>query len=176
MLVVMDHNSMGEVTSVIMEKPRWIWQGTDAQFLETLCKVVFYTGFSRQVVERRWTAFRTAFHDFDVQIVATFDSVQIEKLLQRDSGIVRNVRKVNGVVKNACICMDLCEKWGSMSAFCSHLSEAGNDYEQRVLQKTFYLIGESGARSLRNDLQAWSEARVAQVDYFALNPSPDTSK
>ncbi len=131
---------------------RMKWTGSDDQFFEVLTKVVFYTGFSRKVVESRWPAFQTAFSSFRIDEVLSYDAVMVEQLLQHDSHIVRNARKVHATIKNAGVCRELSQLHGSMADYCARLVDIGEDQGVKLLQESFYLIGESAARSLWKEL------------------------
>ncbi|MCY0876064.1 MAG: DNA-3-methyladenine glycosylase I [Firmicutes bacterium] len=131
-----------------------VWRGSDAQFLELLTKVIFCTGFRPAVVERRWTAFRQAFCDFDIDAVACFDEVMTEQLLTQEKGIIRNVRKVQATVSNAMICKWLIEKYESMENFVLSLYLGGEQEACLVLRTTFNQVGESAARSMYRALMA----------------------
>ncbi|PWI57617.1 DNA-3-methyladenine glycosylase I [Sulfoacidibacillus thermotolerans] len=136
-----------------MESITFSWVGTDHAFFEILTKVIFYTGFSKGVVNRRWSAFRIAFCGFDIARVAFFDELQIESLLRKDSGIVRNARKVQATVTNARICIELIGQYGSLQNFMAELSRSSPLSMQIVFRKTFSLVGESAALALWRELQ-----------------------
>ncbi|MCI0182756.1 DNA-3-methyladenine glycosylase I [Sulfoacidibacillus ferrooxidans] len=129
------------------------WRGSDEVFFELLTKLIFCAGFSKTVVNHRWSAFRQAFCAFQIGEVMTFDEVVIESLLSRESGIIRNARKVQATVVNARICSELVLQYGSLQQFvdavCSLEAAAG----QTMLRKTFALVGESTARSIWRELQ-----------------------
>ncbi len=125
-----------------------LWSGSDEDFFELLTKVVFTTGFSRSVVEKRWEAFRGAFRGFRIEDVAAFDEVTVEKMLERDSGIIRNVRKVRATIANARTCLELRSAYGTLQLFCESLAVLGEHAACITLRKTFSLVGESAAKAL----------------------------
>lgn len=128
------------------------WEGSDAQFLEVLTKVVFCTGFKPVIVERRWTAFREAFAEFDLHVVASFDEPAREALVAQGSGIVRNARKVDATIANAGICLRLSEQHGSLRAYVQLLLAAGERDACARLRDVFHQVGESGAVTLYRTL------------------------
>ena len=138
-----------------------LWVGSDRQFFSLLTKVVFVTGFSRTVVERRWEAFRAAFADFSPGAVAQFDEAAIERLLSRESLIIRNARKVRATVVNAAVCVELAAAHGSLQDFTVHTGELGRDAACRVFRKTFAAVGDSAANTLCNTLYGDGRARGA---------------
>jgi DNA-3-methyladenine glycosylase I len=60
----------------------------------------FQAGLSWATILRKRPAFRTAFHDFDPDIVAQYTDADVERLLG-DAGIVRNRLKVAAGITNA---------------------------------------------------------------------------
>ena len=120
----------------------------DDQYFAVLTKIVFATGFSRRIVESRWSAFEEQFAHFDPEHVRQFDPSDVEKLLVPDSGIVKNRRKVMATLQNAAICCRIAHQYGSLSEFIGETMKKEEVEAQRVLQKTFCLIGESGAVAL----------------------------
>lgn len=134
------------------------FQGSDADFFAMVTKVVFYTGFTRTVVEKRWPAFVDAFLGFDIDQVASFDDVVIERLLCKDSLIIKNHRKVRATVENARVCLRLREEVGSLAEFANSILIHGEENGEKVLRKTFHLIGESAGKSLYNSLVMASQA------------------
>ncbi|MCW4355116.1 DNA-3-methyladenine glycosylase I [Hoyosella sp. YIM 151337] len=73
--------------------------GRDALF-ERLCLEAFQSGLSWLTILRKRDAFRRAFAQFRVEVVAQFGSGDVERLLL-DSSIVRNRRKIEACVNNA---------------------------------------------------------------------------
>jgi DNA-3-methyladenine glycosylase I len=60
----------------------------------------FQSGLSWLTILRKRPAFRSAFADFDPEVVATFGPDDVERLLQ-DAGIVRNRQKIEATIANA---------------------------------------------------------------------------
>ncbi|GAB2506519.1 DNA-3-methyladenine glycosylase 1 [Corynebacterium atrinae] len=67
---------------------------------ERLCLEGFQAGLSWELILRRRENFRAAFHGFDVDAVAGFDSTEVDRLMA-DAGIIRNRRKIEATVRNA---------------------------------------------------------------------------
>ncbi len=128
------------------------YEGSDADFFALLTKVVFCTGFTRAVVEKYWSGFEEAFLQFDLDRVAEFDELIIEKLVSRDSHIIKNARKVRATVENARVCLELRERETTLAQFANKVLVQGEKDGSRVLQKTFHLIGESASKVLFTEL------------------------
>lgn len=140
----------------------------DDRFFEVLTQVVFATGFSAAVVQNHWEAFRAAFEDFRAQQVAGFGEDRVERLLRRDSAIVRNVRKVRATVENARVCVQLAARHGSLGAYVASLAEQGEMKARRALERDFRMVGESAARVL------WMRVAGAGAPGLAGDPSDES--
>jgi len=75
------------------------------ELFEAICLEGFQAGLSWLTILKRRPAFREAFSDFDLEIVADFDSDKIEELAQNPA-IIRNRAKIESAVKNAKIILD----------------------------------------------------------------------
>lgn len=67
---------------------------------ERLCLEAFQSGLSWATILRKRPAFRTAFDDFDPDLVSAYDDRDVTRLLA-DPGIVRNRRKIEATITNA---------------------------------------------------------------------------
>ncbi len=67
---------------------------------ERLTLEAFQSGLSWATILRKRPAFRTAFDDFDPDVVAAYGPEEVERLLA-DPGIVRNRRKIAATITNA---------------------------------------------------------------------------
>ena len=72
----------------------------DQELFERLALESFQAGLSWSTILRKRAAFRTAFHDFDPQVVARFDDEDRARLMA-DAGIVRNRAKIDATIGNA---------------------------------------------------------------------------
>ncbi len=73
---------------------------TDEGLYERMTLEAFQSGLSWITILRKRPAFRTAFADFDMTTVASFDEHDVERLLA-DAGIVRNRMKIDAAIANA---------------------------------------------------------------------------
>ena len=72
----------------------------EAPLFERMSLEAFQSGLSWLIILRKRHAFRTAFADFDVDVVASFDDGAVARLLT-DAGIVRNRAKIEATIGNA---------------------------------------------------------------------------
>lgn len=82
---------------------------------ERLCLEAFQSGLSWETILRKRPAFRSAFDDFDPDIVADYDDRDVERLMN-DKGIIRNRRKILATVANANATVAL-RKQGGLASF-----------------------------------------------------------
>ena len=65
-----------------------------------MTRAVFQAGVAWKQIAAHWQAYREAFAGFDPAIVARFDDIDVERVLETP-GILRMPRKVHATIKNA---------------------------------------------------------------------------
>ncbi len=78
---------------------------------ERISLEAFQSGLSWATILRKRPAFRAAFHDFELETVASFDEADVARLMQ-NTGIVRNQLKIRAAITNARATMALREHGG----------------------------------------------------------------
>ncbi len=73
-------------------------------------------GLSWLTILRKRENFRRAFDGFQPEVVASYDETKIQELLE-DAGIIRNRMKINAIIHNAKIVLDIQEEFGSLDAY-----------------------------------------------------------
>jgi DNA-3-methyladenine glycosylase I len=91
----------------------------EAAYLERMTLEAFQSGLSWAVILNKRPGFRTAFADFDADVVAAYDDVDVERLLA-DTGIVRNRRKIEATITNARATVDLRDAGGLEALVLAH--------------------------------------------------------
>ena len=121
----------------------------DAGYLEMMTAIMFMSGLSRQVVMSKWDGFLAAFEGFDVDKVADFTDVDVERLSQ-DTRIVRYKAKIQSVVNNAQQMQRIAQEHGSFGAWLQQMvAEKGKDLASGELAKRFkYMSERSSGRYL----------------------------
>ena len=94
----------------------------ESAYLERLTLEAFQSGLSWRTILLKRPAFRTAFHDFDAELMAAFDEGDVARLME-DAGIVRNRMKVNAAITNARATVALREDGGLVGLVESHRPE-----------------------------------------------------
>jgi DNA-3-methyladenine glycosylase I len=88
----------------------------DRRLFEKVSLEGFQAGLSWRTILAKRPAFRTVFRDFDLTAVAAFTDADVARLLQ-DPAIVRHRGKIEAVVNNARLALDLVEETGSLARY-----------------------------------------------------------
>jgi DNA-3-methyladenine glycosylase I len=125
-----------------MEAPKQVTPKRLGDYLEVMSKVVFQSGMSWQIIDKKWPDIREAFEGFEPLAVASFTTKKMNALGE-DPRVIRNRRKLDGIVHNARTMIELEEEFGS---FKKYLRSHG-DFEAcaKDLRKRFKFVGDFGA-------------------------------
>jgi DNA-3-methyladenine glycosylase I len=88
----------------------------DRRLFEKICLEGFQSGLSWLTILRKRDNFRTAFAGFDIDKVAAFTDLDVERLVQ-DTGIVRHRGKIVSTINNARRAQELVKEAGSLAAW-----------------------------------------------------------
>lgn len=89
---------------------------SDARLFEKLCLEGFQSGLSWLTILRKRENFRAAFHDFEIDRVATMDDDDVARLLG-DAGIIRHRGKIVSTINNANRAKAIQREFGSFAAY-----------------------------------------------------------
>lgn len=138
----------------------------DDGYFEQMAKVIFRVGLNRDLIERKWPDFRTAFAGFAIDKVAAFKAADLERLMHND-GIVRNERKVAATIKNARAFLSVRTEHGSFARYLSELAREGEREMCKDLSKRFSFMGPSSAlfflRSVGEEMPETMQQRARRV-------------
>ena len=113
----------------------------DNTLFEVMSLEVFQAGLTWRMILNKRDGFRSAFHNWDIKTVASFEDKEIEEL-RLDTRIIRNRLKIQATVENARTILAIQQKH---SSFCNWFYNVlqGNEYPsiQKTLQKTFKFMG-----------------------------------
>ncbi|MDH7484709.1 MAG: DNA-3-methyladenine glycosylase I [Anaerolineae bacterium] len=115
----------------------------DNGYLEQMTKAVFQAGFSWKVIGDKWPNFRRAFDGFDVEKVANYDALDVDRLLA-DESIVRNGRKIEATIHNARVMQELIARHGSFYNYLRSLDSLDYAGRRRELHRRFRHLGPTG--------------------------------
>lgn len=88
----------------------------DAHFLSHMASAVFSSGFSWEVIQKKWPGFEKAFAKFEPKKVAAYGDDDVDRLL-KDTGIVRNGAKIMATIENARFVVATAKEHGSFAKF-----------------------------------------------------------
>ena len=88
----------------------------DRKLFEFLVLDGFQAGLSWLTILRKREAFRRAFHNFEPALIARYTEYERQRLLQ-DTGIVRNVRKIEATIVNAQRALEVQREVGSLDRY-----------------------------------------------------------
>lgn len=94
----------------------------DAQLLAGMAKAVFSSGFSWEVIEKKWPGFEAAFDKFEPKKVAAYGDDKVDALL-KDTRIVRNGAKIMATIENARFVVATAKQHGSFAKFLANWPE-----------------------------------------------------
>ena len=121
----------------------------DDRWLAEMTRGVFRAGFNWKVIDNKWPGFEAAFHGFDPPLNAAMSEEEFDAHL-KDTGIVRNAKKVASVRANAQFMVDLAREHGSAAAFFAEWPDADLIGLLEVLKKrAARCAGETAMRFLR---------------------------
>jgi 3-methyladenine DNA glycosylase Tag len=122
----------------------------DDRILSMMTKRVFYSGFSRQIIDRKWPDFEQAFCGFDPEYCAMINEPILDQLLANPA-IVRNGAKILSVQKNAQWLLTLAAQHGSAAGFFAEWPDQRYIELITLLRKQGNRLGgETGMRLLRD--------------------------
>ena len=112
----------------------------DAVLLERLALEINQAGLSWLTILKKREAFLSAFEGFDVGRVAGYGEPDKSRLLA-DAGIVRNRLKVDAVIHNARVVLELIAEHGSFASWLDSKHPQPKDDWVRLFRKTFRFTG-----------------------------------
>jgi len=113
-------------------------------YFEILSKAVFNAGFSYQVVRTKWEGIKEVFNEFDPEIISNWTIDEVSDALESPK-IIRNSRKVNAIVSNAKIFLELVRKHSSFENYLGSFRNKCYEDKQQIIAKQFKWLGPTGA-------------------------------
>ena len=104
----------------------------DSAYFENLTRCIFQAGLNWQVVTKKWGNFRTAFHNFNIKKVASFNQDDVKQLISNPD-IIRNRRKIQSTIYNAQEFQRIANEAGTFQSWIDS-SDKSNNYARVVKQ------------------------------------------
>lgn len=111
----------------------------DDRLLEALSLSIFQAGLSWKIILHRREGFRRAFDGYSVAKVAAYGEPDLQRLVE-DEAIIRNRRKIEATVHNACGIAALQAEHGSFRSWLDGLPNELSEY-QRAFRSRFAFCG-----------------------------------
>jgi DNA-3-methyladenine glycosylase I len=134
----------------MFERQAWMQRAgeypeSDQEYFALLSRAVFSAGLGPRVVESRWQEVRASFRDFQPAAVWQMQQSDVESMLV-DPKVIRNRRKIEAVIGNASVFLDLSEQFQSFHLYLVQLG-ASKDLEVAAdtLSRTFAHLGRTSA-------------------------------
>ncbi len=117
----------------------------DDDYFERMSNALFQAGLNWKMIQNKWPNFNKAFANFSIEMVSKFGEREVKELM-KDTGIVRNEKKIRSVIANAQGTLDLRREFGSFSKY---MESFGKDHDRLIedLRVRFRHLGESSART-----------------------------
>ncbi len=112
----------------------------DNELFGRLILEINQAGLSWDIILKKQDNFRKAFKNYDINKIAAFSDHEIIELL-KDSGIIRNKLKINAVIHNAQIVMELQKEFGSFKKWIEHLHPKTKEEWVKIFKKNFKFTG-----------------------------------
>ncbi len=118
----------------------------DKVYFENMCRVIFQAGLNWHVTDKKWPETAKVFCNFDIACVARFTEADVERLLE-NPGIIRNKRKIQGIILNARNFLAIEKRYGSFHGYLDSLDKT-NNYAGAIkdLINKFTFLGPSTAK------------------------------
>jgi DNA-3-methyladenine glycosylase I len=117
----------------------------DSEYFERMSRALFSAGLNWKMIDDKWPNFRSAFARFSPDAVAKMSEKDVSELM-KNTGIVRNDRKIRATIHNAREILAIEKENGS---FKEYLGSFAKDELalQKSLQERFQHLGPSSART-----------------------------
>lgn len=112
----------------------------ESELFERLVLEINQAGLSWLTVLKKRSAFRLAFDNFDVDLVAAYGDKQRQRLLN-DAGIIRNRLKVDAVIHNAQVIRDMRDSHGGFSGWLEAHHPRTHAEWVKLFKRTFRFTG-----------------------------------
>lgn len=112
----------------------------DSILFERLVLEINQAGLSWATILKKRAAFRSAYSNFDIDLVAAYDEAERKRLLN-DAGIVRNRLKINAAIENARRLVNLRAEYGSFAAWLNGHHPQSKEEWVRLFKKSFLFTG-----------------------------------
>ena len=112
----------------------------DNELFGRLIMEINQAGLSWETILKKETAFRKAYHDFNIKKIAAYKEADRIRLLN-DAGIIRNRLKIDAAIENAKVILALQREYGSFEKWLDANHPKSKDEWTKLFKKTFRFTG-----------------------------------
>lgn len=112
----------------------------DNELFGRLILEINQAGLSWTTILKKQDNFRNAFDNFDIKTIANYTDNDINRLLS-DSGIIRNRLKINAVIYNAKVIVELQKEYGSFEKWLDYNHPLSKAEWVKLFKKHFKFVG-----------------------------------
>jgi 3-methyladenine DNA glycosylase Tag len=107
--------------------------------LAIITRAVMQAGMSWVFIDARWESYVAAFDRFDVDKVASYGEMDVDRLMNTD-GVIHSRSKIEGTIRNARVLIELEREYGSIRAY--QTSFADYDAARADVNQRFAFMGD----------------------------------
>lgn len=112
----------------------------DNELFGRLILEINQAGLSWETILKKEPAFRKAYDNYDIKIIASYGDEDISRLLS-DAGIIRNKLKVNAAIYNANVILDFQREYGSFQNWLDSHHPKSREEWVKLFKKHFKFVG-----------------------------------
>ena len=124
---------------------------SEQEYFEILCLCILQAGLSWGIVRKNWKKYRRGFYNFNINKLAKISP----KELMKKPDVIKNLRKIEGIIYNAKEFQKIKEEYGSFSNFLKSLKQMKDKEIFRLLMKRFRHVGEYTAEFYLHCVGYW---------------------
>lgn len=112
----------------------------DNELFGRLLMEINQAGLSWETMLKKEEAFRAAYSNFDIQLVAEYTEEDRLRLMN-DAGVIRNRLKINAAIENAKVIVQLQQEFGSFEKWLEHHHPKKKEEWVKLFKKMFRFTG-----------------------------------
>lgn len=114
---------------------------TDDKYFEILCLMIFQAGFNWRMVREKWKDLKRPFKGFKIEDVVRLTSKHQQALLKNPK-MIKNRRKIEAIVANAEIFLEIIREFGSFENYLGNLEKLSLKGKIKEIKNRFSGIGD----------------------------------
>lgn len=124
---------------------------SDQEYFEILCLCILQAGLSWGIVRKNWQKYRKGFFNFNINRLAKVQP----KALMENPNVIKNPKKIEGIVYNAKEFQKIKKEYGSFFNFLKSLKQMKKNEVSKILMKRLKYVGEYTAEFYPHCVGYW---------------------